>query len=401
MSHIDYGPVRAWVPAELEMEEEHAFELAALKAVRVEPVRRPSLWRIVPDARVGVVVGEGWTLRIQPRLKIPKLLFLLAYSERPEGWRDLEASFGEVDELLDAIASGFAWHAQQALALGPLRGYVTVDERELALRGRIRFGDQLGRIPGLPIPLEVTYDDFTTDIAENRILLTASELLLRLPRVPPLARKRLLHLRAILDGVRTYPVRSRVTSPVVTRLNKRYSPALTLGMLVIRARATALETGDVTSTTFLFDMNKVFESFLFAALSEAFLRRHGGRLEHHHLTYLDAVERDLEMEPDITWRSRGRCRAVIDAKYKSLVDKATMPNADAYQMLAYCIGLGLPRGFLVYAKDAGEKPRNHIVKRHGYQIIVRSVDVEKEPQALLDDVVGLSDEIVGTAALAA
>jgi 5-methylcytosine-specific restriction enzyme subunit McrC len=401
MNLVEYGPVTAWEPAEIEMDEEHAFELSRLKAVRVEPVRRPSLWRIVPDSKVGVLVGSGWELRIRPRLKVPKLLFLLAYSERPDGWRDLEVGFGEVDELLDAIAAGFAWHARLALAPGPLHGYVHVEEREVALRGRVRFGDQLARVPGLPLPLEIAYDDFTPDIPENRILLTASELLLRLRRIPPSARERLLHVRAVLDGVQTYSVRSSVQRPLPTRLNERYSAALTLGMLVVRARATALEGGDVSSTTFLFDMNEVFESFLFAALSEAFLRRHGGRLERHHVAYLDSARTGLRLEPDITWHSRGGCRAVIDAKYKSLVDRKTMPNADAYQMLAYCIGLGLPRGFLVYAKDAGQLSRDHIIRRHGYEISVRAIDVEKEPVDVLRDVAALSDEIAASTKVAA
>src|SRR5205085_1601938 len=111
--------------------------------------------------------------------------------------------------------------------------------------------------------------------------------------------------------------------------------------------------------------------------SSAFLRRHSGRLERHHVTYLDEAEKSMLLKPDITWHSGGRCRAVVDAKYKSLVDAKTMPNADAYQMLAYCIGLGLPEGFLIYAKDSGEKPGNLIVKRHRYTIMVRSIDVEK------------------------
>jgi 5-methylcytosine-specific restriction enzyme subunit McrC len=395
MTLVEYGPLAAWTPAEIDMDEGHASELAKMRIVRVEPVAPPSRWRLIPDSRVGVLVGDGWELRIRPKLDVPKLLFLLGYSEDPKGWADVIAGFGEVDELLDALAAGFAWHATRALAPGPLHGYVHVEEREIGLRGRIRFGDQLARLPGLPIPIEIAYDDFTANIPENRILLTASELLLRLARVPARARERLLHIRSMLDGVETYPARSSVVRPEPTRLNERYGAALTLAMLVIKARATALESGDVPSTAFLFDMNEVFESFLFAALSDAFLRRHSGRLERPPVAYLDEPEEGIQLKPDITWHSGGQCRAVVDAKYKSLVDKKTMPNADAYQMLAYCIGLGLPRGFLVYAKDSGEKVGDHTVKRHGYEISVRSIDVEKEPRELLDDVAGLSDEIAG------
>ena len=48
------------------------------------------------------------------------------------------------------------------------------------------------------------------------------------------------------------------------------------------------------------------------------------------------------VRPDITWWKQGVCRSIADVKYKSLVDRATMPNADAYQMRA-CVALGVPR----------------------------------------------------------
>src|SRR4051794_40806258 len=121
MTLVEYGPLTAWTPAEIEMDERHAAELAKMRVVRVEAASPPSQWRVVPDSRVGVLVGDGWELRIQPRLKVPKLLFLLGYSEDPAGWADVAAGFGEVDELLDALAAGFAWHATRALAPGPLR----------------------------------------------------------------------------------------------------------------------------------------------------------------------------------------------------------------------------------------------------------------------------------------
>jgi 5-methylcytosine-specific restriction enzyme subunit McrC len=70
-----------------------------------------------------------------------------------------------------------------------------------------------------------------------------------------------------------------------------------------------------------------------------------------------------------------------------------MPNADAYQMLAYCIALGLRRGYLIYAKESGAGNHRHRVVRHGYEIEVRAVDVELEPEQLLTQVDGLADAV--------
>ena len=76
-----------------------------------------------------------------------------------------------------------------------------------------------------------------------------------------------------------------------------------------------------------------------------------------------------------------------------------MPNADAYQMLAYCTALRLPRGFLVYAKDSGEEARIHEVRNGGCTIEVRTLDVELEPEPLLEQVEALAREVAIGAAL--
>ena len=118
------------------------------------------------------------------------------------GWKDILAPFEDERDEVAAVASGFSWHAHpRASSAGPIRGYQRRDERRDSLRGRIRFADQIARGGGLPIPLEISYGDYTADVLENRMLITAASLLLRMPRVAPLARRRLLHVRSRLEGV--------------------------------------------------------------------------------------------------------------------------------------------------------------------------------------------------------
>ena len=95
-------------------------------------------------------------------------------------------------------------------------------------------------------------------------------------------------------------------------------------------------------------------------------------------------------------RRGGRCRAVLDAKYKA-IESGVMRHPDAYQMLAYCTAYDLPRGYLVYAKDSGATERVHKVRNFGPEIVVRAIDVEKEPADLLVEV----DELAGDVARAA
>jgi 5-methylcytosine-specific restriction enzyme subunit McrC len=343
------------------------------------------------DSRVGVLVGDGWEVRIRPRLAIPRLMFLLAYAADQRGWKDVVAPFEQESDEVAAVASGFSWHASRALERGPIRGYERRDERRDGLRGRVRFADQIARGAGLPVPLEVTYSDYTPDVLENRMLVTAASLLLRMPRVATLARRRLLHVRSGLEGVRMLRDWRGIEAPAVTRLNEHYRPAIALAALVLRHLSLATEAGGVSSTTFVFDMNQVFEDFVTAAFAES-MRRHGGVVRPQVGDYsLDRAGR-LRLKPDIGWWSGDRCLAVLDAKYKA-IDDGVLRHGDAYQMLAYCTAYGLKRGYLVYAKDTGTEATTHVVRNAETEIVVTPLDVEAEPEALLGHVAALADTV--------
>ncbi len=173
--------------------------------------------------------------------------------------------------------------------------------------------------------------------------------------MPALARRRLLKIRAVLDDVSVVARPREVVRPPMTRLNQRYEPALRLAALILRAASIDAPKGALAATAFVFDMNKVFEDFVTTALRESMVR-FGGELRAQWRGRLD-IERQLQIIPDLTWWVHGSCAAVADAKYKALTPSG-MPNADAYQMLAYCTALTLERGFLIYAADAGEQVKN-------------------------------------------
>jgi 5-methylcytosine-specific restriction enzyme subunit McrC len=387
--------VSAWSETVVDLTAEQAQAVARSGLAEVRIDTPPTQWKLVTGSRVGVIVGLDWELRVEPRLDIPQLLFLLAYAFTQDGWRDVVAGFSADDELLDAVGAGFATHAARAIERGLVRGYVNVDERRLDLRGRVRFADQIARVPGLPLPIEVSYDDFTADVHENRLLLTAAEVLLRLPRVPARARQRLLWLRAQMEEVTTLRDPRTFDVPGITRLNAHYEPALVLAALILHGASVTAHGGEVSSASFVFDMNRVFEDFVSLALRDS-LRRYGGEVRFQHRDRLDEADRAaLPIKPDITWWGSGECLAVIDAKYKSIAERA-MPNADAYQMLAYCTALRRRNGFVIYAQDSGEQPRRHTIRNTGHVIDVQVLDVGRQPERLLADVDVLADEIASS-----
>jgi 5-methylcytosine-specific restriction enzyme subunit McrC len=385
----------AWSEQLEDLPAEVAISLTRCGLMDVRIAEPPARWRLITDSHVGVVTVSDYDIRVTPKLAIPRLMFMLSYAVDPRGWRELGPLFDVKDDLFSAIAHGFALQAERALAPAPLRGYVAVEESDVTLRGRVRMSDQLARRPGLPIPLELTYDDHLLDIPENRLIRGATELLLRMQQIPKSVRLRLLRVRAILEEVEPERPSLSVSAPPITRLNKKYAGALALAVLILRGTSITNSRGQIVSAAFVFDMNKVFEDFLSTALRVA-LERRGGRVRLQYARrYLDKAGR-LKLKPDITWWQHGICRAVIDAKYKALA-VGGIPNADAYQMLAYCVAFGLDRGYLAYAKDAGQEPLQHVVPDLGITIQVAAIDVEREPAEVLSQVEALAAAIAADA----
>ena len=339
-------------------------------------------FRVKTSSRIGLVVGEGWELRVMPHLAIPRVMFLLGYAKDEAGWKDRIASFEEHDDLFTAIATAFSWHATWALDRGVLRGYVHRDERRVDLRGRIRFGDHIARSGGLPLPVEISYDDFTEDVLENRMLRSAASLLVRLPRVPQTPRRRLLRLRAILSDVEELPFGTAPKMPPITRLNSRYEAGLVLAELVLSAASTGASRDVTKATTFVFDMNKVFEDFVTVALGEA-IRKFGGELRDQ--VTAKRLSEHIRLKPDLAWWRDGRWEAVLDVKYKPLYSES-FPNADAYQMLAYTLAFGLDHGWLVYAREPERQSVEHVIASAGKTLIVTALDVSRDPDDLLAEV---------------
>lgn len=140
---------------------------------------------------------------------------------------------------------------------------------------------------------------------------------------------------------------------------------------------------------FLVDMAKVYEDFLTAALTES-LEQHGGWARPQDRHHLD-VDEAIAMRPDLVWYRDAAPAAVIDAKYKA-EKPAGFPDADLYQMLAYCTALQLDDGHLVYAKGNAEEVA-HTVRHADIKIHAHTLDLSQPPVDLLAQVDALAYRI--------
>jgi 5-methylcytosine-specific restriction enzyme subunit McrC len=281
------GP--AWSPA-YRLTPAQAAAALATEDIKHKSLR-PGEWQFRAHQqlpRVGAIhLGDGEDgvlFRIAPKIPITRLMFLVEYAEQKASalWDDAEVSAREEDGLVAAVARAFGRAAQRALRSGVLTGYREADDELTVIRGRVRAGDQARKGPTLALPLAVSYDDFTPDIPENRLLLRAARELRQLPGLRDDVLDMLGYVERRLSGVG----RMRAGELwIPTRLNAHYFRALNLAGLVLRGSSYELD-GDsgVRADGLLISMSHLFQDFMATALGSA-LHRYGGdcrpRQEHY------------------------------------------------------------------------------------------------------------------------
>ena len=372
-------------------------ERDALRAVPSLTVERADIagaecaYILTPGSTVGAVEVGGLSVLIRPKIGIRQLL-RLAYHIDKIRFRESDFDFLEETALPDFLARQLVRDARGAFAQGLLHGYRTEEEALYTVRGRIRFDDQVRRRFGVPLPVEVRYDEFTDDILANR-LVKATAMRLGAMRLRSLdARRGLGEVAAMLDNVsyQEFPP-NNVPEVPFDRLNAHYEQVVKIARLILRRRAISANRGAVRASGFLVEMNEFFQEFVTVALREE-LGVSKDLFGERNVCTLDEEGR-IGLRPDLVWRDAGAFVFVGDAKYKRISDER-IPNADLYQLLAYTTALDLPGGLLVYAEDEDERgSATYTVRNAGKRLEVVALDLSGTLEDVLGRVKGIAERV--------
>ena len=301
-------------------------------------------------SRVGLIKVGNTTVEIRPKISVAQVLQLLIGDLSGFKSLDQRAEIETDQSWTVALVEFFLKKTEEALSRGPHHGYVSVSESSRVIRGRIDFSRQAKKSPGILIPIEVDYDEYTPDIPENRILKTAIQIAKsRLTLFSPL-RTRILRLDSILKDVSI--LNSWGNSPHIefNRLTEHYKPAISLAELIIRFSGIDSRRGDTSATSFLLHMEKIFEKFIGEQFHKLSSQRSFSFSPQGDNMSLDS-DGYVRIRPDYLWSNGLETIGLADAKYKHFDNRRQVPNQDVYQMITYCTRYGISDGYLLYASS--------------------------------------------------
>ena len=384
----------------LRLSESQSRRLASVGkgAITVEPEAQHGYYSITAQNLVGTLVVDDLRVLVRPKIRPDNLFLLLEVGLDPDAWRQEAFDYATSADLLPSVIAFYARTLETTLARGLLRSYRHTEDRLVALRGRIDMAGQF-RQAGIQMPVACRFDEYTSDIAENRYLKAATRLALRVPGVAPEDRQRLLREVVSLEDVADVHAQPDELDRIAfTRLNAHYQPALHLARLLLANLTLADELGKRAASSFLVDMNQLFEDFVTQRLRRALRGR---------LVVIDQFPSRLDtgnqvrMKPDLVFRSEGREVLVADIKYK-LTGDAQARNSDYYQLLAYTTALDLPEGLLIYCLADGGRPEGLVTVRYaGKRLHTLAIDLTGPSSAVAEEISGLAGWIYERARLAA
>ena len=351
---------------------------------------------------VGVLAAGNIILEVLPKTGLPDengarrriLLRMIARSLNVK-LHDGEISSHEYADrhLLELLIGLFARRLVTEMRRGVFRGYTRVEEVQSRMRGKLNVIRQFTVFSVTPNRLAVEYDEFSADVVLNRILLSAALLLRQITTSAA-------HIR-LLDEITMQLNEVEAVTPDValnyrlefTRQNQRWASVISIARMFLRAQYQTPHVGSTHGIAFLFDMNRLFESYVFSLARKALaplgfeLRSQGPRLHlAHHLVSGDAT---FQLRPDVWAKSEDGC-LILDAKWKhiSLRNGARdIAPSDAYQMYAYANVYKADVVALLYPKHARFQSINDGVAEWRLQpenqrLCVASIDLEDEEKSV-------------------
>jgi 5-methylcytosine-specific restriction enzyme subunit McrC len=274
--------------------------------------------------------------------------------------------------LLDSLVRLYADRLHFELRRGVASDYQTRRENLHTVKGKLQLTEHLTRNRHRDNRFFVEYDEFVPDVPLNRIIKAACRRMLGLiddVSVSHVLRRCMAMLDRVADVSVTEDLLDRTS---VDRTTERFRDILQFSKLVLTRSTPTLVGGETDSFALLFDMNRVFESYVAALLSEDILAdpefsdwclsEQGGRKSTYLLNRLtrdgsNSTKREpvLRLMPDFVLENNALdtiLRILVDTKWKELRAESgargRVERSDLFQMTTYARQFGAQEAILLY-----------------------------------------------------
>ena len=250
--------------------------------------------------------------------------------------------------LLEIFISMFLDEVSKIIKIGIKRDYVELKDNLNFLKGKLKISEQIRKNIVHKERFYVCYQEFSIDRAENRLIKSTLEFLYK--RSKSSRNQRLIReYLFIFDEISSSSdINADFSRLKLNRQTKYYEQALLWSKIFLQNKSFSPYRGSDVAFALLFDMNKLFESyvgnFIKKKLPDAILQ--------HSQKHLIEKPKGFMLKPDIFLRHQKR-NYIADTKWKIIKSKDDISQTDLYQLYAYGKKYECSKLYLIYPRISG------------------------------------------------
>ena len=256
--------------------------------------------------------------------------------------------------LLEIFISMFLCELEALVKKGIKSDYVALEENLNFLRGKLNINEQIKRNSIHKERFYVGYNEFLSDIKINRIIKTTLKFLYKKSNSSKNQQK-IRELLFIFDEVSTCDdYKNFFDKLIINRQVKHYEQTLLWCKIFLFGNSFTPHKGDDLAFALLFDMNKLFESYVGNFIKKKF----SGTILQHSEKHLIEAPKSFKLKPDIFLEGE----FIADTKWKIIRQdinesekKYKISQADLYQLYAYGKKYECVKLYLIYPKIDGAR----------------------------------------------
>jgi len=308
---------------------------------------------------VGVIqTKNGTTIEILPKIQnkneeeLKKLFLKMLKTLRNSPFKNFNKAHLKTDKmpLFEIFISMFLDELDKLIKKGIKKDYISKEDNLNFLKGKLKIKEQIRKNFIHKEKFFCEYDEYLSDRVENRIIKTALKFLYKKSKLNK-NQKRIREFLFIFDDVSiSKNIKADFENINLNRLMKDYNNVLLWAKIFLLNESFSNYRGKHIAFALLFDMNKLFESYVYYVLRKQY-KNIRFQDKKHYLIYNEQKKGQYKLVPDIVINIDNGT-IIMDTKWKILNQEKDINQSDLYQMYAYATKYkNCKKIYLVYPKD--------------------------------------------------
>jgi 5-methylcytosine-specific restriction enzyme subunit McrC len=261
---------------------------------------------------------------------------------------DARITYGK-QGFLDILVAIFLRELEKQIKSGLIRTYQKITKNLPAIKGSIDLTKHINKNMIASNRFVCEFSSLTNDNLLNQTIKYTLTLLNNLV----IHQSNKLNIRKLLSYFDTVSLRMIKPGDLknihFNRNSSRYKEVIEYCRLFIEGNSLQLKSGEVKVSLMLFDMNKLFEKYIYRSYNKVFRGKVSYQYSKSYLLKTSNDQKKVQLQPDMLIHKDDTERVIIDTKWKNV---NFAEEKDLYQMNAYLTIIpDIREGILLYPKS--------------------------------------------------